>query len=94
VKNQVVHELVKADLDLRLAQRRGEAAAALLSSAREAFDATLKSYRQGLATMQELTGATAVLARARTASSQAIADQHTARAVLSFAAGDMIDLPP
>jgi len=94
VRNQVVHEVIKAHLDLQLARRRGESSAALLVSAQEAFDATLKSYRQGLSTMQELTSSTAALARARTAHSQAIADQHTARAVLAFAAGDMVDVLP
>jgi len=94
VKNQVVHEVVKARLDLSLARRRVESTRDLLAAAQESFDSTVKSYKQGLSTMQELSAVTASLARARTAASQANTDQRTARAVLAFAAGDMLDVLP
>ncbi|HEY1147727.1 MAG TPA: TolC family protein [Pseudoduganella sp.] len=94
VKNQVVHEVVKAHLDLSLARRRVESSTALLAAAQESFDSTLKSYKQGLSTMQEISNAAASLARAKTASTQAATDQRTARAVLAFAAGDMLDVLP
>lgn len=94
VRNKVIHEVVKASHDLAVAARRRESSAALLAAAAESFDATLKSYRQGLATMAELQSATAALARARMADSEAGADVLTARAVLAFAGGDMIDLAP
>ena len=94
VKNQVVHEVVKAYLDLSLARRRVESSTALLAAAQESFDSTLKSYKQGLSTMQEISSAATSLARAKTASTQAATDQSTARAVLAFAAGDMLDVLP
>jgi len=94
VKNKVIHEVVKASHDLGVAMRRRESSATLLAAATESFDATLKAYRQGLATMPELQSATASLASARTSDSEAGADVLTARAVLSFAGGDMIDLAP
>jgi outer membrane protein TolC len=94
VRNAVIHEVVKAGHDLDVAARRRESSMALLAVADEAFDATLASYRQGLATMPELQSATAALARARTADGEAGADVLTARAVLSFAGGDLIELGP
>jgi outer membrane protein TolC len=65
-----------------------------MSAAQDSFDSTLDSYRHGLATMPELESAVASLARARMAVSEAGADVLTARAVLSFATGDMIDVEP
>src|SRR5471030_2871042 len=92
VKNKVVHEVVKAYHDLTVAARRRESSGALLAAATRSFDATLASYRQGLATMPELQSALAALARARGADGEAGADLLTARAVLSFASGDLIDI--
>src|SRR5471032_897107 len=92
VKNKVVHEVVKAYHDLTVAARRRESSGALLAAATRSFDATLASYRQGLATMPELQSALAALARARGADGEAGADLLTARAVLSFASGDLIDV--
>jgi outer membrane protein TolC len=92
VKNKVVHEVVKASRDLAVAQRRRASSGALLTAASRAFEATLASYRQGLATMPELQSALAVLARARSADGEAGADVLTARAVLSFASGDLMDV--
>src|SRR5471030_1799038 len=92
VKNKVVHEVVKAYHDLTVAARRRESSGALLAAATRSFDATLASYRQGLATMPELQSALAALARARSADGEAGADLLTARAVLSFASGDLIDV--
>jgi outer membrane protein TolC len=93
-KNQVIHEVVKAYNDLRVSLRRRESTTVLMSAAQDSFDATLDSYRHGLATMPELETAVAALARARMAVSEASADVLTARAVLSFATGDMIDVEP
>jgi outer membrane protein TolC len=93
-KNQIVHEVVKAYNDLRVSLRRRESTAVLMSAAQDSFDSTLDSYRHGLATMPELESAVAALARARMAVSEASADVLTARAVLSFATGDMIDVEP
>ncbi len=92
VKNKVVHEVVKAYHDLAVAQRRRESSAALLTAASRSFDATLAAYRQGLATMPEVQSALAVLARARSTDGEAGADVLTARAVLSFATGDLMDI--
>ena len=93
-KNQVVHEVVKAYNDLRVSLQRRESSAALMSAAKDAFDSTLSSYQHGLATLTELESAVASLARARMAVSEAGADVLTARAVLTFATGDMIDVGP
>src|SRR6266853_4139153 len=93
-KNQVVHEVVKAYNDLRVSLERRESSAALMSAAQDSFDSTLASYRHGLATLTELESAVASLARARMAVSEAGADVLTARAVLAFATGDMIDVGP
>jgi len=93
-KNQVVHEVVKAYNDVRVSLQRRESSAALMSAAQDSFDSTLASYRHGLATMPELEAAVASLARARMAVSEAGSDVLTARAVLTFATGDMIDLGP
>ncbi|RFP15821.1 MULTISPECIES: TolC family protein [unclassified Duganella] len=92
VKNKVVHEVVKAYHDLAVAQRRRESSAALLAAASRSFDATLASYRQGLATMPELQSAMTLLARARSTDGEAGADLLTARAVLSFASGDLMEV--
>jgi outer membrane protein TolC len=93
-RNQVVHEVVKAYDDLRVALRRRESTAVLMSAAQDSFDSTLTSYRHGLSTMPEVESAVAALARARMAVSEAGADVLTARAVLTFATGDMIDVEP
>jgi outer membrane protein len=93
-KNQVVHEVVKAYNDLRVSLERRESSAALMAAAQDSFDSTLASYRHGLATLTELESAVASLARARMAVSAAGADVLTARAVLTFATGDMIDTAP
>jgi len=93
-KNQVVHEVVKAYNDLRVSLQRRDSSAALMSAAQDAFDSTLSSYQHGLATLTELESAVASLARARMAVSEAGADVLTARAVLTFATGDMIDAGP
>lgn len=92
IKNKVVHEVVKASHDMTVAQRRRASSAALLAAAARAFEATMAAYRQGLATMPELQSALAALARARSADGEAGADLLTARAVLSFASGDLIDV--
>jgi outer membrane protein len=94
VRNKVIHEVVKASHDLSVAVRRRESSAALLAAAGVSFDATLSAYRRGLATMPELQAATAALASARTGDSEAGADLLIARAVLSFAGGDLIELAP
>lgn len=94
VKNKVIHEVVKASHDLSVAVRRRESSAALLAAAGTSFDATLSAYRQGLSTMPELQSATAVLSAARTSDSEAGAELLIARAVLSFAGGDLIELTP
>lgn len=93
IRNDVVHEVVKAYDDLHVSLRRRDSAAQLLAAAQDSFDATLESFQHGLATMPELETATASLARARMAVSQAGADVLTARATLSFATGDLMDLP-
>lgn len=93
-KNQIVHEVVKSYNDLRVSLRRRESAAVLMSAAQDSFDSTLNSYRRGLSTMPELESAVAALARARMTVSEAGADVLTARAVLTFATGDMIDAGP
>jgi outer membrane protein len=89
-----VHEVVKAYNDLRVSVQRRESSAALMSAAQDAFDSTLASYQHGLATLTELESSVASLARARMAVSEASADVSTARAVLTFAAGDMMDVEP
>lgn len=94
VKHQVVHEVVKAYLDLSLSQRRLDAARSALEASQASFNSTLKSYKQGLSTMQEISAATASLARTQTGINSAGADVRTARAVLAFAAGDMLDVLP
>jgi outer membrane protein TolC len=94
VKHQVVHEVVKAYLDLSLARRRLDAATASLDASQASFNSTLKSYKQGLSTMQEISAATSALARAHTGINSTGADVRTARAVLAFAAGDMLDALP
>lgn len=91
VKNAVIHEVVKAYTDLRVALRRQQSCAALLAASQDAFDATLGSYRRGLASMPDLTSAAAALARARMGGGEAGAEVATARAVLAFATGDMLD---
>lgn len=94
LKNQVIHEVVKASHDLAVAQRRGASSAAAMTAAAESFEATFASYRHGLSTMPELQSAAAALARARSADSEAGADLLTAHAVLAFASGDMVELDP
>lgn len=94
MKNKVIHEVIKASHDVEVAQRRGASSAAALAAATASFDATFASYRRGLSTMPELQSAAASLARSRTAGSEAGADLLTARAVLAFAGGDLVELEP
>src|SRR5204863_9956951 len=88
-KEKAVREVWKAYNDSKVALARYRAAAALLAASEKAWDATLESYRHGLATFPDVREAERNLARARTADTAARAEVRTRAAAFAFSTGDL-----
>jgi outer membrane protein len=82
-----IAEVWRAYYDFQAALKKYQYARALLRSAREAYDANLETYRQGLSTIVELLTAERDLANARYTLIQSKADLLTSSATVAYAAG-------
>ena len=84
---RALREAWTAYFDVETAQRKLEAAGALLTAAEEAYAATLETYRRGLGMLIDLLTAERDLASARSAVIESRAELLTAAAALVFAIG-------
>jgi len=88
-KDSAVREVWKAYNDTKVALVKQQAAAALLTAAEKAWEATLDSYKHGLATFPDVRESQRDLARARTLDQSARAGVWTQAAAFAFSTGDL-----
>jgi outer membrane protein TolC len=88
-KDAAVREVWKAYNDTKVALAKQQAAAALLTASEKAWDATLDSYKHGLATFPDVRESQRDLARARTLDQSARAEVWTQAAAFAFSTGDL-----
>jgi outer membrane protein len=88
-KDAAVREVWKAYNDTKVALAKQQAAAALLTASEKAWDATLDSYKHGLATFPDVRESERDLARARTLDQAARAEVWTQAAAFAFSTGDL-----
>ena len=88
-KDAAVREVWKAYNDTKVALAKQQAAAALLTASEKAWDATLDSYKHGLATFPDVRESQRDLARARTLDQAARAEVWTQAAAFAFSTGDL-----
>jgi outer membrane protein len=88
-KGAAVREVWKAYNDTKVALAKQQAAAALLTASEKAWDATLDSYKHGLATFPDVRESQRDLARARTLDQAARAEVWTQAAAFAFSTGDL-----
>ena len=88
-KDAAVREVWKAYNDTKVALAKQQAAAALLTASEKAWDATLDSYKHGLATFPDIRESQRDLARARTLDQAARAEVWTQAAAFAFSTGDL-----
>ncbi len=86
---RALREAWSAYFDVQTAERKVEFAAALLTSAEEAYAATLETYRHGLGTLIDVLTAERDLADARSTIIESRAELLTAAAALTFATGTL-----
>jgi len=89
-RNQVADEVWRAYFNVKTAFRQREAAAALLQSAQESYNAALEAYHYGVRNLLDVTSAQQVLAQARSTDIAASTQLLTALATLSFRTGDLL----
>jgi outer membrane protein len=88
-KDKAVREVWKAYNDTKVAMAKQQAAAALLAASEKAWDATLESYKHGLATFPDVRESQRDLARARKLGQAARAEVWTRAAAFAFSTGDL-----
>jgi len=88
-KDSAVREVWKAYNDTKVALVKQQAAAALLTAAEKAWEATLDSYKHGLATFPDVRESERDLARARTLDQSTRAEVWTQAAAFAFSTGDL-----
>jgi len=88
-KDAAVREVWKAYNDTKVALAKQQAAAALLAASEKAWDATLESYKHGLATFPDVRESQRDLARARKLGQAARAEVWTRAAAFAFSTGDL-----
>jgi outer membrane protein len=88
-RDKAVRAVVKAYEDFKVSLSRREAAVALLAASERSYDATLDSYRNGIATFVDVANAQTALTRARTADTETRSAVFTAAAALAFSTGDI-----
>ena len=84
-----MRQVVKAYEDFKVSLTRREAAVALLAASEQSYDATMDSYRNGIATFVDVANAQTSLTRARTADTETRSAVFTAAAALAFSTGDI-----
>lgn len=90
VRDQIENEVWAAYSTARTALREQKAAAALLASATESYNAALESYNYGVRSQIDVVSAQRTLADARTADVTARTQLLTGLAALSFQTGDLL----
>jgi outer membrane protein len=90
IRDQVENEVWAAYSTARTALRQQRAAAALLASATESYNAALESYRLGVRSQIDVVSAQRTLAQARTADVNARTQLLTGIAALAFQTGDLL----
>jgi outer membrane protein len=90
IRDQVENEVWAAYSRARTALRQQKAAAALLTSATESYNAALESYNYGVRSQIDVVSAQRTLAQARTADVSARASLLTGMAALAFQTGDLL----
>jgi outer membrane protein len=93
-RDSAVREVWKADTDFRTALREQDAAAKLLTSSENAYDAVLESYRNGLSTYPEVVNAERDVVSARSVGHNTRAAIFTSAAALALSIGDLAKPPP
>jgi outer membrane protein TolC len=88
-RDQAVRQVVKAYEDFKVALSRREAAIALLTAADKSYEASIDSYRSGVATFVDVTNAQTALTKARTADTETRSNSFTAAAALAFSTGNL-----
>jgi outer membrane protein len=88
-KDAAVREVWKAYNDTKVALAKQQAAAALLAASEKAWDATLESYKHGLATFPDVRESQRDLAHARKLGQAARAEVWTRAAAFAFSTGDL-----
>jgi len=88
-KDAAVRQVWKAYNDTKVALAKQQAAAALLTAAEKAWEATLDSYKHELATFPDVRESQRDLARARTLDQSARAEVWTQAAAFAFSTGDL-----
>ena len=89
-RDQIANDVWTAYSRFTTAQRRRQAASALLDSAGQSYAAALESYRLGLRSLLDVTAAQRTLAQARSADVLARTQALSAVAELAFQTGDSI----
>ena len=90
IRDQVENQVWAAYSTARTALRQQKAAAALLESATESYNAALESYNYGVRSQIDVVSAQKTLADARTADVTARTQLLTGLAALSFQTGDLL----
>ena len=90
IRDQVENEVWAAYSTARTALRQQKAAAALLESATESYNAALESYKYGVRSQIDVVSAQRTLAQARTADVNARTQLLTGIAALAFQTGDLL----
>ena len=90
IRDQVENEVWAAYSTARTALRQQKAAAALLASATESYNAALESYKYGVRSQIDVVSAQRTLAQARTADVNARTQLLTGIAALAFQTGDLL----
>jgi outer membrane protein len=90
IRDQVENEVWAAYSTAQTALRQQKAAAALLASATESYNAALESYKYGVRSQIDVVSAQRTLAQARTADVNARTQLLTGIAALAFQTGDLL----
>jgi outer membrane protein len=90
IRDQVENDVWSAYATAQTALRQQRAAAALLASATESYDAALESYKYGVRSQIDVVSAQRTLAAARTADVNARTQLLTGIAALAFQTGDLL----
>lgn len=89
-RNQIADEVWRAYSNVKTAFRQREAAAVLLKSAQESYNAALEAYHYGVRTLLDVTSAQQTLAQARSTDINASTQVLTTLATLAYRTGDMV----
>jgi outer membrane protein TolC len=88
-RDSAVREVWKAYTDFKIAFRKQDSAAKLVTASQNAFDAVLESYKNGLGTYPEIVSAQRNLASARSVSHDTQSAIFTSAAALALSTGDL-----